>query len=194
MLAELSKSIVGRQIKKDRIKEEDRALYEYAYELLLNQTINILIAVLTAVLFRDPVTVLLFLVSYMPLRSYCGGYHADTNMGCTIVSTLLIIMVCCVMNYVKSGWILSYYPIAFAVSAAVIIWCAPVADMHKPLDGAETACYRKRSRIVCGIEILFAMVLYFAKIRYGLVVAVSHLILAFMLFLGILKNRKRHVV
>ena len=194
MLAELSKSIVGRQIKKDRIREEERALYEYAYELLLNQTINILIAVLIAVLFRDPVTVLLFLVSYMPLRSYCGGYHADTNMGCTIVSTLLIIMVCCIMNDIKGGWVLSYYPIAFALSAAVIIWCAPIADMHKPLDGAETTCYRKRSRIVCGIEILFAMVLYFAKIRYGLVIAVSHLILALMLFLGILKNRKRHVV
>ena len=194
MLAELSKSIVGRQIKKDRIREEERALYEYAYELLLNQTINILIAILIAVLFRDPVTVLLFLVSYMPLRSYCGGYHADTNMGCTIVSTLLIIMVCYIMNDIKGGWVLSYYPIAFALSAAVIIWCAPIADLHKPLDGAETACYRKRSRIVCGIEILFAMVLYFAKIRYGLVIAVSHLILALMLFLGILKNRKRHVV
>lgn len=193
MLAELSKSIVGQQIKKKRIREEERALYEYAYELLLNQTINILIAILTAVLFHAPVTVLLFLVSYIPLRSYSGGYHADTHMRCTVVSTLLIIMVCCVMNYVKSEWILSHYPIAFVLSAAIIIWCAPVADRHKPLDEAETARYRKRSRIVCGFEILFAMILYFAKIRYGLVIAVSHLILSFMLFLGKLKNRKCHI-
>lgn len=194
MLAELSKSIVGWQIKKNRIREEERTLYEYAYELLLNQTINLLLAVLVSVLFHEPVAVLLFLVSYIPLRSYCGGYHAGTHMRCTVVSTLLIIMVCCIMNCVKSGWILSYYPIAFMLSSAVIIWCAPVADMHKPLDEAETARYRKRGRIVCGFEILSAMILYFMKIRYGLVIAVSQLILSFMLFLGILKNRKCHVV
>lgn len=193
MLAGLSKSIVRWQIEKKIIGEEERETYQYAYEVLLNQAINLLIAILIAVILHSPVVVFLFLASYIPLRSYCGGYHADTHLGCTVVSTLLIIFVCYVI-YLKNGWLLTYYPAAFLVSAWFVIRYAPVPDRHKPLDGPETVRYRKRSRIIWGLEAVCAMILYFVKAPYGLVIAVSQLILSLMLFLGILKNRKYHVV
>lgn len=65
-----------------------RNKYLAKIEILLNQTINILLAILIAVVFAAPQPVLLFLISYIPLRSFGGGYHADTNLGCTVVSAI----------------------------------------------------------------------------------------------------------
>lgn len=86
MIRNLAERIVEWQIKKHSLPDEDRGLYQYAYEVLLNQVINVLIAILIAVLFHAPMPVFLFLASYIPLRSYCGGHHARTNGGCTAVS------------------------------------------------------------------------------------------------------------
>ena len=41
MLAKISQYIVEWQINKGILREEERAVYQYGYELLLNQVINI---------------------------------------------------------------------------------------------------------------------------------------------------------
>ena len=71
MLERISGKIVDWQIKKGILSNAERTVYQYAYELLLNQTINILLAILIAVVFGAPLPVLLFLISYIPLRSFC---------------------------------------------------------------------------------------------------------------------------
>ncbi|MBE5994910.1 MAG: hypothetical protein E7247_21280, partial [Paenibacillaceae bacterium] len=73
MLQRISEDIVSWQIKKNLLKDDQRALYLYAYEILLNQIINIIVAVIIAVIMRAPMPVFVFLASYIPLRSYCGG-------------------------------------------------------------------------------------------------------------------------
>ncbi len=94
MLNKLSKGIVDWQIQRKYLSNEERELYVYAYEVLINQVINIIAAILIAVLMHALIPVLVFLVCYIPLRSYCGGYHAKTNIGCTCISALVIYFMC----------------------------------------------------------------------------------------------------
>lgn len=188
MLAKISQYIVGWQINKGILREEERAVYQYGYELLLNQVINILIAVLIAIAFKSPGAVFIFLLSYIPLRSFCGGYHAGTNLTCTIVSAFILCGVCLVTGYVQESPLLNWYPITFAVSGYFILRYAPVADRNKPLEVIETMKYRSRSRIIWGIQTVIGILLYPLWQKYGVVIAISHLVLLFMLCLGIRKN------
>lgn len=68
MLAKISSSIVDWQIRKGYLEDRDRAVYQYGYELLINQSINILVAVFISILFHSFDIVFIFLLSYIPLN------------------------------------------------------------------------------------------------------------------------------
>ena len=91
MLRKLAGQIVDWQIRKQYLQNADRELYVYGYEAMLNQVINILISIAIAIWLKMPIAVVVFLVCYIPLRSYCGGYHARTNLGCSIILALFFL-------------------------------------------------------------------------------------------------------
>lgn len=190
MIQRISESIVSWQIKKNVLTDEQRALYLYAYEVMLNQTINVLIAVLIAIALKAPMPVFVFLVSYIPLRSYCGGYHARTNGGCTVVSAFLIILVCLVESVLTGELAIILPPLCLVISGALIFKFAPAPDKNKPLDEAETNYYRVKSRTVWFIEAVIGILLWCFGIRASVVIAISHVILSLMLVYGVFKNKK----
>lgn len=188
MLGRIAGKIVAWQIRKGILSQEETAVYQYAYELLLNQVINIFLAGLVAVLFRAPAAVALFLLCYIPLRSFSGGYHADTNLGCTVVSALIISIVCCIYNMTNGGCLI-WYPVIYIGSGYIINRYAPVQDHNKPLDDLEMSRYRKRSHVIWAAEVILGCILYYLGIRLGVIVAASHMVLSVMLEIGIKKNQ-----
>ncbi|WP_026890721.1 accessory gene regulator ArgB-like protein [Lacrimispora aerotolerans] len=190
MIQRLSDNIVCWQIRKNIIENEQRALYCYAYEVFINQTINILIAIFISIVLKAPMPVLVFFLSYLPLRSYCGGYHSKTNGGCTIVSSLLIVFVCLVEKTLTGELAVLLPPICLIISGASIFNYAPVADKNKPLDEVETRHYRKKSRTIWLLEAIIGAVFWYFGLRAGVVIATSHAILSFMLVYGVFKNKK----
>lgn len=191
MLEKLSGQIVDWQIRKGILESEERAVYQYAYELLLNQTINILLAVLIAIVFAAPVPVILFLLSYIPLRSFCGGYHANTNLGCTVVSSILICCVCWISNHLQDGLLIAWYPLIFIIAGCIIVRYAPVSDRNKPLDATEFVRYRVKCRMIWAVESAIGIMLYFMDRQCGMILGISQLILSCMMLIGIIKNKKK---
>nr|WP_314459945.1 accessory gene regulator B family protein [uncultured Clostridium sp.] len=190
MLQRISEDIVSWQIRKKFLKDDQRALYLYAYEILLNQIINIVVAVIIAVIMRAPMPVFVFLASYIPLRSYCGGYHAKTNGVCTVVSAILILIVCLLEKYIV-GTAALFLPVAgFLISGILIYIFAPVPDRNKLLDEEETSRYRLKSRQLWLAEIIAGGIFWFVSVRVCVVLAISHLLLSIMLLYGVLKNSK----
>lgn len=189
MIKRLSQAIVSWQIKKNILAEDERALYQYAYEVLLNQGINILVAVFIAVIFQAPIPVFVFLVCYIPLRSFCGGYHASTHERCTVVSAILICFVCWITKLLASNSAVIWSGVSFLISGITVFILAPVPDLNKPLDENESVRYRKVSRIIWAVEAALGLAFSLINQEVGFVMAVSHLIMAAMLFLGSVKNK-----
>lgn len=190
MIRRLSEGIVKWQFRKNILNCEQIALYQYAYEVMINQAINIFIALLIAIAFNKPMSVFVFLISYIPLRSYCGGYHARTNGGCTIVSTILIMLVCLLEKLTIWDSTTFLALVLFLISGALIFNYAPVGDVNKPLDEKETIIYRKMSRLVWLVEAVVGVTFWCFGIRAGIVIAISHAMLSIMLVYGVFKNKR----
>ena len=183
--------LVDWQVKKRILKEDERELYEYAYELVVNQCVNVLLAVLIAICLKAPLTVFLFLLSYIPLRSFCGGYHAETNEKCTIMSAFLIVCVCLAVKGTQKLMSPMAVMLCFMIAGAVILSLAPVEDHNKPLDEKEEMHYRKSSRIIWLIEMIVGIsMLAFGKREAAVTIAFSHIVLGIMLCLGARKNKR----
>lgn len=92
----------------------------------------------------------LFLAAFVPLRSYAGGYHADTQRACNIQSLLIVLAVYLGLRFAAVPRLL--LALAAGLSLFVIVLWAPVENSNKRLDALEKKVYGKRTRIAAALE------------------------------------------
>lgn len=169
------------------IPEEDLEIYEFGVSQLLFQAINVITTIGIALLWGMLPQCLLFLASYIPLRSFAGGFHAKTQMRCYVLSNVMIVAALCTIRMVPAAaWVCLLLTLP---GASMIFLLAPVQDRNKPLSEIERLVYRRRSR-----WILLALILSsggsFAIGRpvWTLCIGTAVSALSIMLLLGALKN------
>ena len=188
IFSRFSNYIVLKQIKKGLLSEDDQELYAYGYEVLLNQVANLLMAILIGAIFSAWIEIIIFMIIYLPIRSYCGGYHASTNARCILVSSLLLLLVCILSGAFREYHTVMLEFIGVLVAGAIIFVLAPVEDANKPLDEVEIHRYRWISRAIWAVQAVVWMIFSRINPDISFVIAISQVILSMMLFVGELKN------
>lgn len=156
MIHKIAEKMINWQIDKGNLTETERSKYVYAYEVMLNQLVNMSIAAVLAFVSHELIAVLLFLVIYIPLRKYAGGFHAENNEKCIIYSSLVIIYVI-VLNKTLYDVTNAYGgigTICFVLMLAFVWHMAPIETKNKKLDNMERRRYRRKVHIICIIHIL----------------------------------------
>ncbi|MCI9584334.1 hypothetical protein D3Z50_03455 [Clostridiaceae bacterium] len=190
MIERIAERMVAWQISRHYLKAEDQALYQYAFGLLIGQAVNLLIACLLAVVLKEYRTVFVFLLFFIPLRSFAGGHHADNYTACTVLSALMLLGICIMAKLIPEGAVMMVNLVSGAVCGVLVCLLAPVEDRNKPLDQTERRHYGICSRIIWGAETLAWILCYRAGARkVSLAIALGHLALSVLLCAGIVKNR-----
>lgn len=152
--------------------------------------INILTILLVGRMFGMLWQSVVFMVTYIPLRTYAGGYHARTQWGCYISSVVLIVAVLLGIRFIP--WT-NFIIIAISIISGLIIYIlSPVEDSNKPLDTTEVKAYGKKARMILGFEFGVLILLMFIGVNNIVVcISVSLIMASFMVILGEIKNLKR---
>lgn len=154
MIQNAAKQIVNFQIKKGYLKDSERAKFVYAYEISINQLLNLLLTLLLALCFGEVPAVGLFLLIYIPLRKYAGGFHAKSNEKCVLYSTLAI------MGVIFVNKVLTIFDYDRGVVVA-IIWAlmiyinlvAPVEVRNNRLGKTEKKHYKNCVHLISAIQV-----------------------------------------
>ncbi len=149
-------------IDKSVISENDRKVYNYCFELLLSESINILIILAIVILSKQYVNIVVFLVAFLLLRKWAGGYHANTHYGCTLILffilTLFLISEVTLSHNAK--FILQFLNIL--VSSPIICLLTPVDNSNKPIKNEQRKKFRVYSVILTfaliGVICIFALI------------------------------------
>lgn len=188
MIGRFVEKIISNLIEQNIVPYEDKEIYSYGLHQGIVIIINILTFILIGLFFRMVSESLLFLVSYIPLRTYSGGYHATTQIKCYYLSIVMILLVLLTIRIVS--WT---SPMAIGISllsGATIFSLAPVEDRNKPLSNSEVRIYKKIARFILWIELmLIAIILKIGYINFALPIALSIVTVSIMLILGKLKNK-----
>lgn len=194
MIHKISEKIICWQVIKGNITEEERNKYVYSYEILLNQLINISIAMVLAVISCELKSVMLFLVIYIPLRKYAGGFHAKTNERCIVYSSLIIIYVIFLNKWLRSfeDDYQNIMAICSMLLLAFVCYVAPVEAKNKKLDMEENRKYRRKVHIICIIHIFIMAlnVLVLKRICISINILLGYLTLFWALIIAY-KNKAR---
>lgn len=133
-------------------KAEDRtAVYQVGIDVLISTVFTVAGVLGLAVLFHNIVGGVLYLVCFITVRSYTGGYHASTRLRCFILT--------CGGYVITAAAAVTAVPEAFFCMAAVVfstgIWViwkfVPVENQNKRLPPD----WKRRNRIKSWIVVIF---------------------------------------
>lgn len=171
----------------NKFMAEDKELYRYGIQQGLNLALNILTTMIIGCLFGMFYSSVLFLLSYMPLRSFCGGYHAKTHFRCYIYSVVMITCILLVAKYLTFSALV--YEILILVGFTVILLLAPVEDQNKMLDSDEKRMFRKKACIIAILEVsIYHICLIVNLVNTYKILTISIFSLSILMIIGRIKN------
>ena len=88
----LAKRITRAFIRKFQIKEEDWDLYYLGIEVIVTTALTGMMIMMLGIGLRNFFGSIVFLLCFMSIRSYSGGYHAKTRLRCFFVSVLCYLL------------------------------------------------------------------------------------------------------
>lgn len=184
MLSNVINKFIEDQIKDNKIPSSDRELYQFGYNLLVFELINISVLILVGLLFQCLIYMVLFAAVYIPLRSYAGGYHAPTPIGCAVLSVMIEAVIAVFLRFSLYDRYMTYIYIA-ALVAQIIIWFrSPVEAIHKPISNNQRTRFRRRTRTILLFEFAAIVLCMENQISsVGFVIAISQIILSVLILL-----------
>lgn len=91
MIEKIVNKLLDTQIKSGLLKDETIPIYRYGYTLLIEVTINVILSLLIGFALGEIGIVILFNLIFIPLRGFCGGWHAGKSWLCTMTSAIVLL-------------------------------------------------------------------------------------------------------
>lgn len=154
MIQKIVDTLIDKQLKNHAMTDEDEKIYRYGYVLLCEVVLNLVIALAIGIVFSKTKAVMFFLGAYIPLRSFCGGWHADKIWKCTVISNvILLVQVYSIENILKYLSIRGMLVIFFLNMVCVFL-AAPVETEMKKISQDEKQIYRRKIKLILVLHLI----------------------------------------
>ena len=175
MLQKISIWLSEKMIEQDIISEDEKEYYEYAISVNIEKITGFLILGAIALILSEIVGMIVFSVSFICLRKYSGGYHCKTEIGCFILSFIVIFL-----SVETAGLInicASACSIVILISCMIIVSVGAINNPQINWDDEQLSYAKKKTRQCAIVEtVIFEFLLLFEKtvpiVRYGMIAIV----------------------
>lgn len=142
------------------ISKGEEEIVRYGLEQGLSALVGMIVILLTGYVMGVFIQSCIFIVLFIPLRMYAGGYHASTRSGCALVSFVLVVLFFSIIRYCNFSMLL--VAIIAIIEFLLLYFLIPV-DGNYPLELVEKQIYRRRGQVILFLyELVFSM-MFFGK-------------------------------
>lgn len=181
----MSTKIADILCQKELINESDKEIYAFGYEVILDNVTKLIAIFLAGVILHKTIITLIFLITFVPLRGYTGGYHAKSKWICGLVSFLLWGMVvgstANMTEVLKANKVVIFFMVL--VSELIIHQYAPVENINKRLTEEKRLRNRRRAIVLGTIYGILILLLTFIVTEYGVAMAMTILEVAILMII-----------
>lgn len=173
------------------INEKEKLIYEYCIRIILKRCLFVILLLLFGILTNRACVSLLFLLTFIPLRSFCGGMHASTPTICTILSYgigLAIIFFSPLLGELIPYTVILYFFILFCIP---IILFAPVDTKNKRFNLTQIRSLRIKClflTLLIGVVFIFLSLVHAQT--YCMTLSLCVIICSVSIVIGSLQNRR----
>lgn len=181
-MMKLAKHLTTKMVKYRLINISNEDLYIYG---LVNGCI-IILNLLTVIIFSHFLNkqdeVLILLISFIPLRSFCGGFHCKTRIVCYIISNMVIIILLEMQCFFMKYKLLLF---TLCILSAIYISVKDVnSSPNRRINRYEKLYFNMVKKRVLYILLGFlVLMILFGKINYAMLIISSITLVAILLLL-----------
>ena len=173
------------------IDEKEKLIYEYCIRIILKRCLFVILLLFFGILTNRVCVSLLFLLTFIPLRSFCGGMHASTPTICTVLSYgigLAIIFFSPLLGELIPYPVILYFFILFCIP---IILFAPVDTKNKRFNLTQISSLRIKClflTLLIGVVFIFLSLVHAQT--YCMTLSLCVIICSVSIVIGSLQNRR----
>ena len=168
---------------------EDADIAAYGFYNIVLFLSGIVVSVLVGIALNQTKGVLLFLLFFIPLRSYAGGFHTKSLISCGIISTLIVIAVALLMN-TEAELNSEATIILFALMTGLLVYLSPQDCKSKILFASEKRKYKIIVISICFVYSLLTLVsIYYSQNMVAEAVMLAMLVCSTSLLAAFVSNK-----
>lgn len=146
--------------------ENEKEIYEYGLQIIINTIFSLGLVLICAVIFKEFINTIVFLICYCTIRIFAGGFHASSNNRCMIIF---------ISGYLVSFVLLKYKVIEFSIISiiilifidlCIILW-SPVGVPNNPIAPELSIKMKKRASIISLIITFVVLILLYFGYEIG---------------------------
>lgn len=190
MFRYIAEDIAFLLIKNKIVDIEKRDECVYGAEVLLLNLSNILTALIISILTKSMLHFVAFMLIFVPLRIFIGGFHAKTSESCYLItSAIYALTILCVKLMPE---LYSNIPaiITLAILIVPIVLFAPVEHKNNPLTPDERKRNRLISIVLTAVDSLIFVALFILSISTATSVMIFMAVDSILMLIGFLKQSK----
>lgn len=163
------------EMKRNKIITKDEDVYLYGLNSFFTLVINLITAVTISYIMHKPDILFFFFITFIPLRTYSGGFHFSSRLVCYIYSNTIIAIVL-LLSDINSIALTSV--IFFSVLSFCYLFMNRTVGTHiRQLDNKEIQHYTKKKRnFLVLTALLIIAFLLIHSIKYAITCMLSIII------------------
>lgn len=174
MLYKISARLADRLLNRGAIAAEKKDIYVYGFQLLISFLFSTSLVLLIGAVFGKIGETLAFLIVYILLRSFSGGYHANSYAVCTIV-TISVYLIIILMSSLINVNLIAYLSLLLC-GIILLAFMAPVRHPNKKISSKDAIKYKIIS--LCLYSIFAGVGIYMLSVNIKLGNAVFYTLCA----------------
>lgn len=124
------------------IEENEKEILLYGLQLIISSVIGISLILSFGIIFNKVIETMIFLVTFIIIRMYSGGYHANSYFKCNVTLIIVYLSIIAAISYTPSNLILQVSIILAIMSIYVFLRFAPVDNENKRLKKQQLEANR----------------------------------------------------
>lgn len=168
--------------------DEMYGIYVYGFELILSFLFSVAVMLFVGIVTNRILHTILFLLVFVTLRSFTGGYHANTYGVCFMVTISVFIITLLLAEYINICW--WYYLLLLSAGLPIIYIFAPIEHPNKPLETNDKARCKMISTILFLLFIIAGVVFTMVNVTLGSVIFFTLVSDLFLLFVKSKEGRR----
>ena len=191
MIDKLSESAAVYFLKNDIIEEKDTDVYIYGLKLIISSLLGVSIILFSGIILERFMDSIIFLICFMLLRQYSGGYHANSYFKCNLYFISIFLMTECAVIFTPENFrgVLSF--VMFCTSFIILLKFAPVDNKYKRLSNPHKKKNKRVSIIIFEVFLAVALLLKITIGNYYYNIAATISSVALLIIIQILKEENK---
>jgi len=191
MIKKLSSLLTNIISRSKPIDEDEMRIYEYCIHIILKRCLFVILIILFGVITKRISVSLLFLLTFIPLRSFCGGMHASTPTVCSVLSYGISLAVIFFSPLIGKNIPFIFLVCIFILFCISILIFAPVDTRNKRLNPKQKCSLKNKCYILMFFIVAeFVIFSIFRAKTYYMTVTLCVIICSISVVIGFLQNRR----